>query len=955
MLSGQFMRNGCVLALLCCSCNLFSASLESKYLSMSFNENGTFSVKDKVNPSDAGTFEGQAVITEGLERKPVKFDEVKISNAENKVVVAMKGKELSWKLEFAPKERIILINSEITNHSDRELRLEPALKMTGANNKKLNKFWDGNNESSNLEKGKEFLRRGIKNEVQKHVGASIMPFPVSAVFGNSSAFFVGSVPFEPISYYSARCLPSEKNIELDYSMRIVVSPEKSTVVRMLLGTTSSAYGGMEAVVQCYYDSLPELWAPVVGQENPYIWGVHGQYLNWWEKPDYEKSRRLHVVLEWTYCPYKRSGEMNATSKELWDYQPHNAFKPSLMGGTSIDFGKLSQEDYLKIRKENFHKYARKFGWMFYNTAIGTWAEINLAKEKYPDAINHDKSVMYILTTWSTHHDQEIRMFPMGTSFAKVFEKDMEFLARDLNLPGFALDCAYAGAYYRGPAVKDNLPGRAWDDDGVYIDQSVAINNVVGFIHDIVKTEDNSKKLVSFSNGYLKGDYLMAECPFIQSIKFKRWMPLGRYHMGPRPGCTHGHGYCFRDVVPNWRDKNEDDFKKIMPKLADYVIFNQFKYGLTGSHIEFFGNPQVLYVIPEVIEMMRAGWQAYMPASFEQDDKIFYTARYGKGAGTFFFFGNPYEENMDKMVKIDNRGISPDNNDTYLFVKKMRTKASTTNIVNKNFTEINMPMLSRTPLLYEAVCGLETPAEAICEVSSEKGIDRQLYKVQMKESGKFSSPVNIRKIRNFKLDTVTCNGRKLSVKESLSGYTTEKCDFSDKSVLEISYISTIFHISAEKLLSFQFVDKNNNVAFAVQLPPNANDSEKEMAERFAAYFKFCADNKVINSKSPAVQMTSSPDAAKNDGFKVVVISGENRGANDAPVPAGISMSTDGKTLFVKAENQDKADALIKELFYVMDKKFTYIFPFKAVMGLYQDMLNHFKMNGKAMPYNKYFEE
>ena len=39
--------------------------------------------------------------------------------------------------------------------------------------------------------------------------------------------------------------------------------------------------------------------------------------------------------------------------------------------------------------------------------------------------------------------------------------------RELNLPGYALDCAYGGASYRGLVINQALPGRARMKKGFY--------------------------------------------------------------------------------------------------------------------------------------------------------------------------------------------------------------------------------------------------------------------------------------------------------------------------------------------------------------------------------------------------------------------------------------------------------------------------------------------------------
>ena len=152
-----------------------------------------------------------------------------------------------------------------------------------------------------------------------------------------------------------------------YSLRVVLSPGQCLQLRQTIGSSRTRYGMQEAIVQQYYESFPELWEVVQGQENPYIWGNHAHYKNWWGQPKPEVSRRLQTKIEWCYCPYKRSGDMYG-KKELWDYQAKNPFrsgKPEC-GGVSIDFGTISVEDYHEHRRTRFQQYAKRFGWMFYN-------------------------------------------------------------------------------------------------------------------------------------------------------------------------------------------------------------------------------------------------------------------------------------------------------------------------------------------------------------------------------------------------------------------------------------------------------------------------------------------------------------------------------------------------------------------------------------------------------------
>ncbi len=894
-----------------------------------------------VKPGDWSSAQLETVITTGPSGKAQIMKAPQVTDGKHSVSLLYRTPEFNWKITFSPRGKMILAESELTNLTDRELCLEPELRLKPDRSEILATFWNG---FGNTEKtaGKLLERRGIKGVVEKHVGASTMPFPVSAAGGKSSSLFTGSVPFDPVSYTAGSLDPAKK--QLTYSLRLVAAPRETIRFRQTIGCADTAYGFPEAIIQQYYDAFPECWAIVMGQENPYVWGFHGGYENWWKMPEAENSRRLGITLEWTYCPFRRAGDI-WMREELWDYTPKNPFRADKAEfGKKLDMGKINRAEYIQWRQDNFRKMARTFGLMFYNTVAGTWCEYNLAQQKYPDAITHDKSVMYILNNWSTHHDQEIRVFPMGTSFAKVFEEDMVLLAKDLDLPGFALDCAYGGAYYRGPAVEKPLPGRAWDEEGKFIDQSVAINHEVDFIHGINSEPD--RKLTAFINGYLKGDYVMVESPFFNLGKFNRWMPLLRWYIGPRPGGVHGHGYMFKEVVPDWRDKSPADFKEIMSKLSDYVIMNQFKYGLTETHLTQRGNPQQLYVFPELIELMRAGWQAEIPMILEDGMRVPYRTRYGKGVGTFFFLGNSGGTDVSGKVRFDNAALA-DEPMTFLFNRKMRDGAAALNRIEKNFSEVDVVLPSRVPVIYEAVAGLRGTGEnQTWKVTSEKALNLQRYQLEYVSGGKFVSEIVLRPIRGFRVDKVTLDGKTVEVR----GDRTAALQFAPGAKVGIVYASTVFHLPAESIVNFPFTNAKKEVAFTLRVPRDG--AEKVLAERFQTYFDFCRRNKVIAQNSPLAKV-ETVDSLNPSAGTVTLLIGKDRLPGSAAIPDGVSMSRDGG-LIVKASDPAQAGRILDGLFGVMDRRYEYLYPFQYVMGLSGEMLNHFGMFGKTLPYRKYFE-
>jgi hypothetical protein len=178
-------------------------------------------------------------------------------------------------------------------------------------------------------------------------------------------------------------------------------------------------------------------------------------------------------------------------------------------------------------------------------------------------------------------------------------------------------------------------------------------------------------------------------------------------------------------------------------------------------------------------------------------------------------------------------------------------------------------------------------------------------------------------------------------EKQNVYSTDDFKVNQGCLIKLTYISEKYKISEKTLLNFGFIDSAKNVNFAIVIPAQPTKTELQAANMLQEYFIFCAKRKIINTHSPKARIIKS-DKIPAKG-KLIVL-------NNKTSPAGISMSSP-KILTVKAED---IVPLVKNMEYVLDKRFTYEFPFEPVMGLYKYQLKHFKMYGKRLPYRKYFE-
>ncbi len=901
-----------------CLIFLFTASafaLDADTAQLQF-ENGTFTLHSKLPGKES--FQGEFQVLDGLTGQLFQHAE------------ALTNSLFEWKFLVSSSEKLFRLDNMIRNLTERELRLEPGLKLL-VPREQGDLFWGG---FDVLETGEPILQRlGFKGKTSKHLGGGLcQPFPVAALIAADKTVFLGQFQFDQVSWNGARYrIIDEKSAELQFSQRLVLAPGQTLDFRFIIGLTPRKFACEENVVQAMYDAWPAQWLPVQGQDNRYVWSAHSQYRAWYYKPNWERERRYYAAVDWAFTPYKRAGD-HWGKEELWDYESVFPIRPdsfgSISNGIRFDYTKRTYADFHRLRKEIFLKNARDFGYSFYTGMA--WCEINLAKEKYPDAINYDTEggVAHILGPWSTGHDQEIRVFPMGTSYAKVLREDIARLWKELDLPGFAFDCGTPGVNYRGPAVNNpELPGRAWDDKGIFIDELVAVNDLIDFVHQL----DPDNPPYVWKNGQGRADYVMIETSIFDPI-FRSWMPLTRYNIGMRAAVVHGHGYLIDQTIPNWRNLNQEEFYHEMAKLADHAVLTDFQYGVTQNHVTQNGNPQSIYAMPELIECNRNGWQALIPVELSQQGKYLYQARYGRGASSILYFGNPWPEPMPIEFRVDNSELGRGSN---LFVTKMRDQATLHNRVEGSNTFFQDSLPSRRPRLYEAVINLSAlPAEGRLEavVSSYKDINQIRFDITLKGNSPFKAILTPRFIHRYNA-SILVNGTMTSP--------ATPAEIPANAHITVRFQSDFFHCKAAEILSFPFVDAEGKPAFAIQLPAKAHASELKEAAHLQDYFRFTADQKItLAGEIPVVQL---PETAPDPAVLITVGRGEE---------TGITRRAD--RLELCAADADEAHAMLKEMAYVMDRRFPYIIPFGPVNSISQEMLKKFNMPENPLPFERCFE-
>ena len=850
-------------------------------------------------------------------------------SAENGTILA-ENDGILWRIKLKKRHDLIELDGEIVNNSGRQRLLEPGLRLT-VPVEEGSRFWEGFDVTP--VGAKTIARRGFKGRTSKHLGGGLsQPFPAAALLNKNHAFILGQRQFECTSYNASVFTPRKGAGEIAFSQRLVAEKGEKVPVRFSCGIIPLRFGAEENVVQAFYDGFPEDWRPFVSPRNPYLKGTHSQYSAWARKPRLEFERRKFSTLDWAYTPYKRSGDCFGRPG-FWDYkplvQPFAVRFGQLAAGINFDYRKLSCEEFHKRRQDIFRRYGRKFGYSFYVCA--GWCELALAEKHYPDSLTDDKSVPLVLGPWSTAHDRERRVFPLGNSYGKAFMEDLAAVAKELDLPGFAIDCGTPGVNHRGAAAKNPaVKGRSWDEQGIFVDELCAINQLIDYIH-AIRPKD---PLYAWKNGGGKADMLMIETDLF-SQTFQSWMPLTRYNIGQRPAVLHvREGWNYYKTVPDWRSLKLPEMLVRLKRLGDHMTFSDFEYGMTNSYYGYGGNYQSQYCMPELLECIALGWQALTPVATEGlgEERMLYKARYGRGGNTILFFGNPYETPLKIGFAADSAALTGKH---LVFLPKMRDRAAMENTIDGRDTKFTYDLPSRLPALFEAVADFSTlPRSGKLKVAAEavKDIHFMTYTLKPDNREPFSCRITPRRNPDFTVE-LKINGKTVDF--------TKETVLPPGAVIALEYRSKIFREPAKTFVNFPYLSVKGFPLMRVVLPDDPNEAEKFAAERIEAYFKFTADEKITGASF--VKVVKREQLGKNDRyFEILCRPGKNGVFRKGPCI--VLHAPDALTM------RENTDALLR----VMDRRFPWFMNFVMHSKMSGDVVRKFDLGKRGLPWKPCFE-
>jgi len=640
---------------------------------------------------------------------------------------------------------------------------------------------------------------------------------VCAAWNGRASLGMGLAAAEIRSWFHHCYLPPEGDAPavLSTSTRMVLDPGQDDMVVFWCASRPGEWGFYE-VLDAYYETYPAMFR--AGSEvDPRASLGGGEYRVWPNAGEFspEIARRLFVGWDWCYAPFRRTGDIYGR-EEHWDYEP-----------ALRDFGSprgLPREEYFEWRRQAFARGRDCHVAMMFYVPSQVWCEDVLAREVYPDALIEDPDTKTLFTTpWVTGHDVERLVFPYRTSFGEQSRRDMTQVAGELDIRGFAFDTAGGRGKYRGPALPE-LDGRAWDEDGVYCRNNVAVAHLMQFVHTL--TTPDGTQLAVVANPSPRCAYtsmLYADSAMLEGEPWKVDRTYGdslRWMSGQKT-LVWWEGYGAERLVDTEK-ASPHQLRMLLRGLADFTLLQCLRIGYIPPPNYTQGVERLVRWLPAITECVTTGWQAVPAARVPEP---LWATRYGDGLDALIAIAHETGESVQAQVAIENRRFAEG---AVLFTDYDGGERVNRIVGGETVIDLDVPV--RTPVLLRAWAEV-LPAEAVTDATVATDVGPLGGELRLTLEGRGDVTVRLRQTDDMAVELVLVDGRQAGMRDGAVPLTLD-----GRAELSVQMSATGFAGSEESLLDFPFV-RDGRPACAIHVPPGASETERRLAERLQLYFRY----------------------------------------------------------------------------------------------------------------------
>ncbi len=704
-----------------------------------------------------------------------------------------------------------------------------------------------------------------------------------ALWNDRASFGMGLAATELRSWFHHVYLPDGEGGKLRTVTRLVLDPGQADTVSFFVTSRPGEWGYRE-ILEAYYATWPELFLADPDVDARTSMGG-AEYQSWHARnlpAAAEVCRRLHGGWDWCYAPFRRTGDI-VGREELWDYEPARPF--------SKDRGQ-SRQAFHQWRRDKFAAGRTTNVAMMFYVPSQVWCEDRLATERYSDALveDPDMKTMY-LTPWVTGHDNERLMFPYKTSFAEQSHADMGAVLAELNMQGFAFDTAEGGGKYRGPALP-RLDGRAWDEDGPYCRNSVAVARLMQFVHTLTTRDGRTAGVVG--NIHPNGAY--SSPLYSDSIMLER-EPWGISRDYPDPL----RWMCGRKTIVFWEGYGLNDFIEVsearpeqirmaLRGLADFTLLQSLRVGIIPPPAYTKGVERLVQWLPAIVECVQSGWQ---PVPAARVPEPCWATRYGDGLGTLLAIAHETAGEVAAEVAIENQRIA---DGALLFTT--HDGGELLNTVRAGETIVSIDVPTRTPVLLRAQA-LVVPAELLQSATVSSALDSHGGELRMTLVGEGRVEIPLRIPADMVVSEVTVNGETPRVMGQ--PLTMLALDLQGETEIVVRFASTWLQCEEQQLLDFPFATAT------ISIPEGASDEVRLAAERLQGYFTYWHKSVLAERDYADMPIIEGAVAAR----PAVLI----RLADGTP-----NVRCSGNQALISASDEDELSALMLKLLGALDRRY-----------------------------------
>ena len=748
-------------------------------------------------------------------------------------------------------------------------------------------------------------------------------FPLAALYDDTSCLAIAYEPSQLLSYIRHDANLTHSPATLETATRLVIDPGQRQTLTLFVGAFETSWGYREPLH--YYFEASSAWFWPQHDIDPRVNLNGGSYLVWRRYPDCDLARRMSVGWDWCYAPFRRTGDIYGR-REFWDYKP--ARKPA-------KWRWQSWRDFHIWRKKRFAAGEKCDVVMAFYVPAQVWCEERLAREHYADAIIDDpKAKTYFNTPWVTGHDNELRVFPLNTTFGQQSRKDMEAVIHELGLHAFGFDTAGGGARYYGPAV-DRCPGRAWDERGVFVEEAVAIAKLIDWVHE---QHCDAGRVAVIINPGPYGSYMSTFRCDASMLESSPVSVANGLAQALRARLGHKTMVLWETFdYAQWLKPNltREQYIDALRGVADWTVLKCLQVVAMPTPRIAMGMTPLVRWLPTIRDVVLAGWEP-VPAAKRADGE--WVSRAGRGLGCFLATGNATAHDKKIELVVDDAWIghgrtlwaSVGVNGPRLAIRHLYAKDGKTTIT------ANVP--SRQPLVLKAMGAFERlPDDLQAQVSLRGDCHAQTLTVNLNGQGPctfiLGHPAKWMNIRS-----VTFNNRSLPVARTANGRPVVEFELHGPAGLIVSYGSRVCRVSDRRLCTFPGI-AGGKPNFVVVVPDEADKKVRRAAAWIAGYLRTYyknAPDKPLNVANAEIVKASM---RRPDTQAVVLTLGDT---GSVGVPWEIR-SPDEKTIEVVARTPADLFAGVRRLLAVWDEKYVWAGPLPGI-----DMFKRVGLASKQLP-------